>query len=395
MQQSDLVIVGGGLVGASLALCLQSDARKKGWRIKLIEPYSIEGGYQPSYDARSSAISYGSRLIYEQLGLWDALAKKGEPITFVQVSERGHGVKLNLDAKRENMPAFGYVIDNAWIGHCLVNALDTEIVDCLYNTEVAQLVPQPKGYRIVLDNGEVISTKLVILADGGRSTLRDQLGIHVDSIPYDQTAIIANITPGCRHMGRAFERFTENGPIALLPLANDNCALVWTRPHEEAERLLSLSDETFLNEFQRAFGSRMGEFKHVGQRHSYPLVLTKAEEQVRPHLVLLGNSAHGLHPVAGQGYNLSLRDTWVLAQALLASDKPLGDFSTLLGYLKQRECDQYRVVGFSDQVTRLFSNSQPVLKLGRFLGLGAAAINLAPPIKHWFILQAMGLGVRQ
>lgn len=395
MQQSDLVIIGGGLVGASLALCLQSFAREKGWRIKLIEPHSIESGYQPSYDARSSAISYGSRLIYEQIGIWDSLATKAEPITFIQVSERGHGVKINLDAKQEGMSSFGYVIDNAWIGHCLMNALDTEVIDCLYNTEVSQLLPQPDGYRVVLNSGESIESALVVLADGGRSSLREQLGIYVASTPYNQTAIIANITPGYRHMGRAFERFTDEGPIALLPLANNDCALVWTREHSEAERLLALSDGAFLSELQRVFGTRMGEFKRVGKRYSYPLVLTKAEEQVRPHIVLLGNSAHGLHPVAGQGYNLSLRDTWALSQVLLTSDKPLGDFSTLLKYQEQRKCDQFCVVGFSDSVTRLFSNKQPMLKLGRFLGLSLGSSNIVPPLKHWFILQAMGLGVNQ
>ncbi len=395
MQQNDLVIIGGGLVGASLALCLQAAVRERGWRVKLIEPYSIEGNYQPSYDSRSSAISYGSKLIYEQLGIWDALSKQAEPITFIQVSERGHGVTVNLDTKQENIPAFGYVIDNAWIGKCLLEALDTEVIHCQYDTEVRKLVPQPDGYDVILDDDEKLSANLVVLADGGRSDLRNQLGIHVKRTPYGQTAIIANVTPGCRHMGRAFERFTDQGPIALLPLADNNCALVLTREHEEADRLLALSDAEFLVELQKAFGNRMGEFKRIGERHNYQLVLSEAQEQVRPHLVLLGNSAHGMHPVAGQGYNLSLRDTWALAQALLKSDKPLGDFATLQQYMQRRECDQHRIVGFSDQVTRLFSNKQPALKIGRLLGLGLAGANLVPPLKHWFILQAMGLGVHQ
>lgn len=395
MQQNDLVIIGGGLVGASLALCLQSAVRERGWRVKLIEPYSINSSYQPSYDARSSAISYGSRLIYERLGVWDTISKEAEPISFIQVSERGHGLTVNLDSKEEKIPAFGYIINNAWIGKCLLEALDTEAIDCMYDTEVRELTPKEGGYEVVLSNGEKLSTKLVVVADGGRSDLRNQLGIHVKQTPYGQTAIIANVTPGCRHLGRAFERFTDQGPIALLPLRDNNCALILTREHDEAERLLSLSDEAFLLELQKAFGNRMGEFKRVGERHHYPLTLTEAEEQVRPHLVLLGNSAHGMHPVAGQGYNLSLRDTWALAQALLKSDKPLGDFATLQQYMKQRECDQFRIVGFSDKVTRLFSNKQPALKIGRFLGLSLAKANLIPPLKNWFILQAIGLGVRQ
>lgn len=395
MQQNDLVIIGGGLVGASLALCLQSSIRKKGWRIKLIEPFSVDEEYQPSYDARSSAIAYGSKLIYEQLGVWDALSKKAEPIKKIEVSEKGHGLKLNLDANDEKIPTFGYVIDNAWIGRCLFDVLDTDLIKCQFNTQVTKLTPKVDGYELVLDNGEVIHSKLVVLADGGRSTLRDDLGIHVKSKPYGQTAIIANVTPGYQHNGRAFERFTDQGPMALLPLPDNHCALVLTRAHDEAQRLLELPNESFLKELQYSFGDRMGTFQEIGVRHSYPLILSEAEEQIRPHLVLLGNSAHGMHPVAGQGYNLSLRDTWALAQTLIKSEQPLGDFTTLQKYLTARESDQFRIINFSDQVTRLFSNKQPILKLGRFLGLGVAKANIAPPLKHWFLLQAMGLGVRQ
>lgn len=395
MQQNDLVIIGGGLVGASLALCLQSAVRTRNWRIKLIEPFSIEQEYQPSYDARSSAIAYGSKLIYEQLGIWDSLSKQAEPIKLIEVSEKGHGIKLKLDSKEERFPAFGYVIDNAWIGKCLFDVIDAELIDCQFNTQATKLIPKTDGYEIILDNGEVIHSKLVVLADGGRSSLREELGIYVKRKPYGQTAIIANITPGYQHRGRAFEHFTDHGPIALLPLPNNHCALVLTREQDEAQRLLALPDALFLKELQHAFGDRMGTFQNIGKRHSYPLVLTEAEEQIRPHLVLLGNSAHGLHPVAGQGYNLSLRDTWALAQTLLKSESPLGDFATLKKYVNAREIDQFCVVNFSDQVTRLFSNKQPMLKWGRFVGLGIAKTNILPPLKHWFLLQAMGLGVRQ
>lgn len=395
MQQNDLVIIGGGLVGISLALCLQSTAQQRGWRVRLIEPYSMSSGYQPSYDARSSAISYGSKLIYEQLGLWTSLAEKAEPITHIQVSERGHGIKIEMDAKEVSIPAFGYVIDNTWIGKCLYEALNTSIIHCQYDTEICSLSPHPEGYEAILDTGDKLFSKLVVLADGGRSDLRHQLGIYVKRKPYGQTAIIANVTPGYRHLGRAFERFTEQGPIALLPLNDNCCALVLTREENEAKRLLDLTDEVFLDELQQAFGNRMGFFKWVGERHSYPLILTEAQEQVRPHLVLLGNSAHGLHPVAGQGYNLSLRDTWALAQTLINSNKPLGNFVTLQTYLKARAIDQQRVVGFSDQLTRVFSNNKLIPKAGRFIGLGLASMNIIPPLKHWFTMQAMGLGVNQ
>lgn len=395
MQQSDLVIIGGGLVGASLALCLQSTAKQHGWQIRLIEPYTLTSGYQPSYDARSSAISYGSKLIYEQLGLWNLLVEKAEPITHIQVSEQGHGITMEMDAKEEAVPAFGYVIDNSWIGKCLIEALDTTVVHCQYNTEVRSLTPYAEGYEITLDNDDKIAADLVVLAEGGRSDIRQQLGIYVKQRPYGQIAIIANVTPGYRHLGRAFERFTTQGPIALLPLKDNHCALVLTREQNEANRLLALTDELFMEELQQAFGNRMGTFKKIGKRYSYPLILTESQEQVRPHLVLLGNTAHGLHPVAGQGYNLSLRDTWALAQTLIKNSKPLGDFVTLQSYLKSRTLDQKRVIEFSDQITRLFSNKQAILKAGRFFGLGLASMNIIPPFKHWFTLQAMGLGVNQ
>lgn len=395
MKHNDLIIIGGGLVGASLALCLQATARKRGWQVTLVEPYALEAQYQPSYDARSSAIAYGSKLIYEQLGIWDMMAKKAEPITRINVSEQGHIATINLNAEQENKPAFGYVIDNAWAGKCLLEALDKEAIDCCYNTEVTELLPVQGGYQVVLNSGEKMFSKLVVLADGGRSTLREQLGIYVKCTPYDQTAIIANVTPGYGHLGRAFERFTPQGPMALLPLNDNHCALVLTRADDEAKRLLALSNEAFLAELQQIFGDKMGTFEQLGIRYSYPLVLSEAQEQIRPHLVLLGNAAHSLHPVAGQGYNLSLRDAWKLAQTLIHSDKPLGDFAVLQQYLNSRLIDQRRVIGFSDKLTRLFSNDHPLLKAGRCLGLAMAGVNFMPPIKHWFILQAMGLGIHQ
>jgi 2-octaprenyl-6-methoxyphenol hydroxylase len=233
---------------------------------------------------------------------------------------------------------------------------------------------------------------LAILAEGGRSGLREQLGIAVSHTPYGQSALIANVSPQEAHNGLAFERFTEEGPMAMLPLADNRCALVWTRATLEAERLSALDDAAFLAELQQAFGYRLGSLRQVGTRHLYPLALTAAREQVRQHLVVLGNAAHSLHPIAGQGYNLSLRDTLVLAETLLASSAPLGDLATLQRYLNSQQMDQQLTVGFSDQVTRLFSTGQPLLAAGRNLGL--LGLDLLPPAKRWFARQAMGLGTR-
>lgn len=392
MSRVQLAIIGGGLVGASLALALQAGAKARGWRILLVEPFAPGDAWQPSYDARSSALSYGSRLIFERLGLWPALAERAEAITQIQVSDRGRFGATRLDAANEGVPALGYVLENAWMGHCLWRALDAEVVEWRCPAQVTRMQALGDGYRLTLDDNSELDCDLAVLADGGRSGLREQLGIGVRQTAYEQSALIANISPVEAHGGQAFERFTEQGPLALLPLPGDRCALVWTRPPVDAERLQALSERAFLDELQQAFGYRLGRLHKAGTRHIYPLALIEAEEQVRPHLVLLGNAAHSLHPVAGQGFNLSLRDADMLAECLLDSTEKLGDFAVLQRYLARQHQDQTLTVGFSDQVTRLFGRGESLLVAGRTLGL--LGLDLLPPAKRWFARQAMGLGTR-
>ena len=290
------------------------------------------------------------------------------------------------------MPALGYVVENAWLGQCLWQALDAEVVEWRCPAEVTALQALGDGYRLTLNDGSQLDCDLAVLADGGRSGLREQLGIAVKTTPYGQSALIANISTAEAHQGQAFERFTDDGPMALLPLSENRSALVWTRQGGDAQRLAALPDREFLAELQQVFGYRLGALTQVGARHLYPLSLIEASEQVRPHLVVLGNAAHSLHPIAGQGYNLSLRDTLALAEALLDSPATPGDFAVLQDYLRRQRLDQQLTVGFSDQVTRLFSTAQPLLVAGRNLGL--LGLDLLPPAKHWFARQAMGLGTR-
>ena len=252
--------------------------------------------------------------------------------------------------------------------------------------------PLEDGYRLTLNDETTLDCDLAVLADGGRSGLREQLGIHVRKRPYDQSALIANITTSQPHDGMAFERFTDEGPMALLPLPDNRCALVWTRLGMDAQRLAALDERSFLSELQAVFGYRLGTLEQVGARHLYPLVLVEAEEQVRPHLVVLGNAAHSLHPIAGQGFNLSLRDAQALADALLASEQKPGELATLLSYQQRQQLDQQLTIGFSDQVTRLFGSDQTLISFGRNLGL--LGLDVLPPAKRWFARQAMGLGTR-
>lgn len=392
MDQAHITIIGGGLVGASLALLLQAQARALGLKIVLIEPFAPGDSYQPSYDARSTALSFGSQQIYQRLGIWSAITQRAEAIELIHISDRGRLGAARLSARSESVPALGYVVENAWLGHCLWKALDPDVVQWRCPAHVTQMTPQAGGYCLTLDDGSQLHTELAVLADGGRSTLREQLGIAVRNTPYQQTALIANVTPHQPHAGQAFERFTSTGPVALLPLKDNRCALIWTLPQAQAEQLAATDERDFILQLQEAFGFRLGGFAQVGERHLYPLALVEAQEQIRPHLVVLGNAAHSLHPIAGQGYNLSLRDAACLAEVLLEGREPLGSLAQLQRYLSRQQLDQDLTVGFSDRVTRLFSNQQPLLALGRNLGL--LGLDVLPPAKSWLARQAMGLGTR-
>ncbi|KKO02194.1 hypothetical protein LCGC14_0110590 [marine sediment metagenome] len=395
-MSATLSIVGGGMVGASLALALQNCAREAGWRIRLIEARPpVKEGWQPSYDARSTALSHGSRHLYERLGLWTELSRRAEPIRQIHVSDRGHPGSTRIDAKREGVPALGYVVENAWLGDVLIGALDHEVVEWIAPAQVIKAVPRPGGYRIELQSAQgdqTLDTNLLVIADGGRSSLLGQLGIHRKISPYHQVAIIANVTSAAGHDFVAYERFTESGPLALLPLSGRRSALVWTVPENQAAEIIALPDAAFLKRLQAAFGFRMGALQKVGERFSYPLNLIEAQEQLRANLVVLGNAAHSLHPIAGQGFNLSLRDTLALAHTLIdgfEEGRQLGDLTVLQNYLERQRADQLLTVTFSDRLTRLFSNQQPLLALGRNLGL--LGLDIVPSAKRLFARQAMGL----
>ena len=389
MQRVNVAIIGGGLVGASFALALAP----LGLNVCLIEPFAPGDQYQPSYDARSTALSYGTKCIYERLGCWEAIAPCAQAIRDISVTDQGRLGAARMRAAEEGVPALGYVVENAWLGHCLWQALAKTSVSTRCPETVVALEVLTDGYRVRLANGETLECDLAVLVDGGRSALREQLGIYVKRTPYQQSALIANVSSVKPHQGVAYERFTQNGPLALLPLVENRSALVWTNPPSVAQTLQQLDDQAFLQALTQAFGYRLGGFTKVGERYLYPLELVEAREQVRAHLVVLGNAAHSLHPVAGQGYNLSLRDAIALADTLAESPSELGSLSTLNRYLQRQQQDQALTVGFSDKVTRLFSTNQSLLSTGRNAGL--LGLDLLPPAKAWLARQAMGLATRR
>lgn len=406
MQQYDLIIIGGGMVGASLAASLLPTAKELGLRMVLIEaqPLPVAGQpvFTPSYDARSTALAQGVRTLYRRMGIWSALEAHLTPIDQIHVSDRGRFGTTRLHADEEKVPALGYVVENHWLGQVLISHLQQHAGDHLTlisPADVDMLTPVAGGQHVRLstDGGEQwLHAELVVMADGGRSSLRERLGIHYHEQAYGQHALVANVSLDRPHNHIAYERFTEAGPLALLPgetLAGQvRCGLVWTLADDALDEVLALDDPAFLARLQQAFGYRAGRFTAVGERHHYPLKLSRAEEQVRTGLVVLGNAAHALHPIAGQGYNLALRGVVALADLIIARRRaglPLGSLDGLSEFVEQRRQDQQRTILFSDRTLKLFTSDNPLLRLGR--GLGLQLLDSCPPGKTLFARAAMGL----
>tara|TARA_R110002072_G_scaffold269868_2_gene429435 strand:- start:170710 stop:171996 length:1287 start_codon:yes stop_codon:yes gene_type:complete len=419
-KRYDVVIAGGGLVGGSFALMLAGLCAGAGLRILLADAAPVAASVQSAtvpgspgdFDARSTALSWGSRQIYQQAGLWSELEKYGCAIRDIHVSDRGHFGAVRLHSRELQVEALGYVLENRHLSAVINNALlNHPGIDVCAPSIVKKVTPQPAGVQVSLhlsdDSEQIISAGLLVLADGGRSGLCEHLGISLDKTPYGQQALICNIAFEKDHQGLAFERFTDTGPMAVLPLTDEltdqqshgaECrhrgALVWTLAQDNAQEIFELPEPAFLAALQQRFGSRLGQITRAGARSLYPLALTLAREQIRPGVVLLGNVAHTLHPVAGQGLNLALRDADALAQLLATAVRDgnqagLGEYALLEKFLRSQQADQNRTVMFSDLTTRLFSNARPALAAGRNLGL--LTMDLLPPARKWFARQAMGL----
>ena len=393
----DIVIVGGGLVGASLGCALAPLIERYGWRVAVIESapltaQSLESAWQPSFDARASAIAEGSAQRFEQLGVWEAMRHEATPIKRIHISERGRLGATRLSADELGVAALGHVIPNAWMGRVLHRRLAELPLEWHCPAKVEQLTPVTGGHHLKLSDGSQLTAGLTVLADGGRSGLKEQLGIGSRREPYQQTALIAHVGVSQPHEGIAYERFTTQGPMALLPLPGQAMELIWTHPSGSEKARMALPEREFLLQLQQAFGDRVGRFTQLGARHAYPLSLVTAEEPVRPGLAVLGNAAHALHPVAGQGFNLALRGVMDLVDALEQGElakRPLGDMGTLQAFEKQRSRDRANVIRFSDGLVRLFGLSFPLLPHARAAGL--IGLNLVGPLRRGLARRAMGL----
>jgi len=395
----DLIIIGGGMVGASLACALGNSQLK----IAVIEATPFESTSQPSFDARTLALAYGSRRIFDSLGLWDAIAERGvTSIRRIHVSDRGHAGSSHLDSQSEGVEALGYVAETRLLGQVLHDSMrsfsNVQFI-CPAQVTQVQLEATRASVEITEHTGSrCLTGRLLVAADGGNSQTRQLLGIKTFRMGYDQHAVIANVAIDRPHQGVAYERFTASGPMALLPSRDTDgtenvFALVWTVKSAERDEVLRLDDAAFLAQLQQRIGERAGRFVKVGERAVYPLGWMQSREHVRQRLAIIGNAAHTLHPVAGQGFNLGLRDVAVLAQVVLDGVKrgqDPGELQLLREYAKWRRRDQLETALFTDGLVRTFSSAFPPLALARNIGL--TLVDILPPVKHALARHAMGLG---
>lgn len=388
----DVLITGGGLVGASLACALGGHPL----RVGVIEAVPFNTAGQPSYDDRTIALAYGTRRIFAAMGIWDLLQDGATPIEKIHVSDRGHFGALRMDCREEHVEALGYVAPARVLGQALFNTLAKHPnVTVLCPAQLNGVEARANDVCTHVDDGtqtRTVTARLLVAADGGRSAVREALGIAADTRDYGQCAVIANVTAARPHHNIAYERFTETGPLALLPMSEGRCALVWTHRAADADTIMAMDDDRFLAALQDAFGFRLGRFVKVGRRTAYPLQLILAREHVRERIALIGNAAHTLHPVAGQGFNLGLRDVAVLADVITAAaadGRDIGGDEVLQRYAQWRRRDHRRVIAFTDTLVRVFSNNLTPLVVARDLGM--TVLDLLPGVKRGIVGRAMGI----
>lgn len=397
MKQYDLVIVGGGLAGASLA-CALADTPL---RIAVVEAVPFDSEAQPSYDERTLALTWSSRRIFEGIGVWDAIAaREAEPILGIHISNRGHAGISRLDHRQAGTEALGYVVPTRVLGQALQEKLAASArIELLCPAAITAVTTSATGATVTIEQqGEELTAdaRLVAIADGGRSPVLAEIGMKPEMRPYAQSVLLTIVAVDRDHHGIAYERFTEHGPLALLPLADRRYAVVWTLPREEVEMHKAQPDDEFLANLQFVFGDRAGRFSRPGNRNVYPLTFSRLKQPIGERLVVIGNAAHTVHPVAGQGFNLGLRDVAALAETISDADRQgagIGSATTLERYAEWRRRDTFQVTTFTHGLIRVFSNEFPPLALARNLGLGG--IDLLPPVKRFLLRRTMGMTGRQ
>ena len=386
------------MVGASLALAITP----LGLRVAVVEPVARDAASQPSFDDRTTALSRSSQRMFEAMGLWGDIVAAATPITRIHVSDQGRFGFSRIDAKEQGVEALGYVVINRVLGSVVQAALaavDGPRILCPARITAAETGPDRVRVGIEADGqSRRLDCRLLVVADGANSSVRDMVGISAEQVAYGQRAVIGNLVTERPLENCAYERFTERGPLAMLPMTEGRAGFVWTVSENDADRVLALDDAAFLAELQQQFGNRLGALSRVGNRAAYPLVLSKALRLTAQRAVLVGNAAHGLHPVAAQGFNLGLRDAAALcdciADAITAGGgtADAGNTRLLQRYAEWRRSDQKKLVGFTDGLVRLFGASAPPLRAIRSLGM--LGFDLVPGVRALFAKHTMGLAGR-
>jgi 2-octaprenyl-6-methoxyphenol hydroxylase len=394
-EKFDIVIAGGGMIGTSLAIALAP----LGMRVAVVEAVARKADVQPSFDDRSTALSRSTQRMFEAMGLWSEIVAASTPIRSIHVSDQGRFGFSHIDAEEQGIEALGYVVINRVLGNVLQSAMSRlDGVETICPARIVDVDLAPGGATAVVDPGDdkrrTLACALLVAADGADSAVRTMMGISAQKRQYGQRAIVGNLLTEIALEHRAFERFTPQGPLAVLPVADDRAGFIWTVAEDDAECVLALSDAEFLSELQREFGRRLGTFSQVGRRSSYPLSLSKAMRLTATRSVLVGNAAHGLHPVSAQGFNLGMRDVAALCDCVAdvrtaASTLDPGNEQLLARYAAWRRSDHKKLVRFTDGLVRLFGSARRPLRALRDIGM--LGFDLIPGVRSLFAKHTMGL----
>lgn len=385
-----VIIVGGGMTGATLALAISALSNGK-LPVTLVEAKRPIQTH-PGFDARAIALAYGTCQRLQQIGLWQALSDCVTPITHVHVSDKGHAGFVNLDADDYHIPALGNVIELHDAGQRLFALLDAAPNIKLYCPDSVESIERSADkVDVILTSGEKLSAQVLVAADGSRSKIAQACGCQWQSEEYDQVAVIANVLTTENPNGRAFERFTSQGPLAFLPMSQGRSSLVWCHSRENSQTVQQWDDAQFIQQLQTTFGWRLGKIKSVGERHCYPLALVQSQSQIAHRVALVGNASQTLHPIAGQGFNLGMRDVMALASVLCdaySAGRDLGSYAELMRYQSLREQDRKNTVNLTDSLVKLFTAPCLPIIAGRNLGL--MAMELLPMCKDRLARQTLG-----
>ena len=390
-QHFDIIIVGGGLAGNCLGLALANS----GLQIAIVESSARSEQLHSAIGDRALALAAGTVRTLESLGIWQGIREKATAITDIHVSDRGHFGKARLSARKENVDALGYVIIARDIESHVAQLVDNTEITQLCQTRLVGLASDTLAVNVSLkhrDESLCLSAKLLVGADGGNSSVRNLLDIPQEITEYGQTALVTTVKTALPNKNVAYERFTESGPLALLPVGKNQCAVVWTRNDEDAASLIAGNEQDFIDQLQDCFGYRLGKLTLTAPRRAFPVSLIRAGQMHAGRAVIIGNAVHQLHPVAGQGFNLGLRDVVQLADMILkqhAQGNDIGAAQFLDRYVEARRQDHGRTIGFTDTLVRLFSNNNLALAAGRNIGL--AVLDHIPAAKGILSRYAMGL----